>query len=462
MSTVLLLNQPTTGHLNVMLTMALQMRDEGHKVRFLIPGKKVKLDPPFQVLKDAMSLPKTIARHGIPVDVILPPITALIKGIRVPYTSGYKEFSLVVGLASIGTAYYVKSILKYLESIKPDVLVSDFAFFPAHFAAELMDIPCAVIYHSGLPFKGSLIPPFASGLPIGAVPDELYRQHEQRERAVLRRLDEKLNRARQKFGLPPNPPDILRRPYSKWLNLVVSSQAIEAPRDNLTANTLYIGPCFTKRKNLPDICFPFGNLKSDRFKVYVSLGTVFNNKPEVFRKIMHALDHPDYQVVISAGGAYRKLIKRQIPNNVMLYPSVPQIDLLPNVDLVIGHGGHNSTNETLATGKPLIIMPIGGEQTDNASRVEYLGVGLRLNIMDFNAQELRQKVEQIKNNPGFQQRASLLKEAIAQTDGCSTSSGCIQWLAYHRRPLTRPEGFPITITRENFHDLMSGVPGQRR
>jgi MGT family glycosyltransferase len=437
------------------------MRDDGHKVRFLIPGKKSNLDPPFQVLKDALSLPKTIARHEIPVDVILPPITALIKGIRVPYTSGYNEFSLVIGLASIGTAYYVKRILKYLESIKPDALVSDFAFFPAHFAAECANIPCAVIYHSGLPFRGSLIPPFASGLPIGAVPDELYRRYEQQERSILRRLDDQLNRARQKLGLSPNPPDILRRPYSKWLNLVVSTQAIEAPRDNLTPNTLFIGPCFAKRKNLPDNCFPFENLKSDRCKVYVSLGTVFNNKPQVFRKIMQALDHPDYQVVISAGGAYRNLIKHQIPNNVMLFPSVPQVDLLPNIDLVIGHGGNNSTNETLAAGKPLIVMPIGGEQMDNASRVEYLGVGLRLNIMNFNAQELRQKVEQIKNNPGFQQRALLLKEVIAQTDGCSTSSTCIQWLARNRSPLSRPEGFPVTITRENLNDLLSVVHRSR-
>jgi MGT family glycosyltransferase len=460
MSTVLFLNQPTTGHLNVLLTIALQMRDDDHKVQFLIPGKKIALDPPFQVLKDAMSLSKTIERHGISVDVILPPITTLIKAIRVPYTSGYNEFSLVVGLSSIGAAYYTKRILKFLTSIQPDVLVSDFAFFPAYFAAELADIPCAVIYHSGLPFKGSLIPPFASGLPIGAVQDELHRQYEQREHAILKRLDDRLNRARQKFGLPPNPPDILRRPYSKWLNLVVSTQAIEAPRDNLTANTLYIGPCFAKRMNLPDIDFPFENLKNDLFKVYVSLGTVFNNKPQVFRKIMHALDHPDYQVIISAGGAYKRLIKYQIPDNVMLFPSVPQVDLLPHIDLVIGHGGNNSTNETLSAGKPLIVMPIGGEQMDNASRVEYLKVGLRLNIKDFTAQELRQKVDQIKNNPGFQQRASLLKEAIAQTDGCSTSSACIQWLTRHRRPLNRPEGFPITITKDNLHDLLSVVPGQ--
>jgi UDP:flavonoid glycosyltransferase YjiC (YdhE family) len=40
--------------------------------------------------------------------------------------------------------------------------------------------------------------------------------------------------------------------------------------------------------------FPFEKLRADKFKVYASLGTVFNNKPDVFRKIMDALNGPEY------------------------------------------------------------------------------------------------------------------------------------------------------------------------
>lgn len=119
--------------------------------------------------------------------------------------------------------------------------------------------------------------------------------------------------------------------------------------------------------------FPFDRLRPDLYKVYVSLGTVFNNKPAVFRKIMQGLDRPEFQVIVSAGGAYPQLNRAARPANVLLFPSVPQVDLLPRVDLVIGHGGNNSTNETLAAGKPLLVLPVGGEQGDNASRVQYCG-----------------------------------------------------------------------------------------
>lgn len=109
----------------------------------------------------------------------------------------------------------------------------------------------------------------------------------------------------------------------------------------------------------------------DKFKIYVSLGTVFNNKPEVFRTIMRALDVPDYQVIISAGGAYRKLHKSAIPENAIVYRNVPQISLLKKIDLFISHGGNNSINEALSSGKPIIVMPVGGEQADNANRIVY-------------------------------------------------------------------------------------------
>lgn len=47
------------------------------------------------------------------------------------------------------------------------------------------------------------------------------------------------------------------------------------------------------------------------------------------------------------------------------------------------------TNEALAVGKPLIVVPIGGKQGDNAQRVGYLGAGLRVDVSLLTAQLIR-------------------------------------------------------------------------
>ncbi len=451
MSKILFINQPSVGHLNTLLNIALQMKEDGHECSFLIPGIE-NTNSKISIIQTAALIPGIVKKAGLAVDIINPPLVSAVLSFFLPFLSGYNELMLAMELASTGVEQYTKSVLKYIEKNKPDMLVVDFSFFAGYLASEVMNIPCAIIYHSGLPFKGELIPPFGSGLPIGKNAQTLRNTFFRREQFMLSRLDKRIAKVRSKFGLVSSEKEMLYTPYSKWLNLLTSAEVIEAPRDSLTDTTYFIGPCFAKRKgNLNN--FPFDQLHKDKYKIYVSLGTVFNNKPNVFRKIMSALNYPEYQVIVSAGGAFDKLMQGSNPNNAMIFPSVPQVDLLPHIDLVIGHGGNNTTNETLAAGKPLIIMPVGGEQGDNASRIEYLGAGLRVDINNFDERELKNKVDKIRTTQDFKNRVLELKEALGKTNGAKTSSALIAWVAKTKKPLIRPKGFPLTVTIDNYLEL---------
>jgi len=118
------------------------------------------------------------------------------------------------------------------------------------------------------------------------------------------------------------------------------------------------------------------------------------------------------------------------------------------VDAVISHGGNNTVNETLAAGKPLLVMPVGGEQGDNAGRVEYLGVGLRADIRKSTSREIGAKVNRLIEEPTFHQRAKEIAKALALTEGPVTAARFIEHVVQNRRPLLRPEGYPLTVTRE--------------
>jgi MGT family glycosyltransferase len=457
-SKALFLNQPSVGHLNTLLSIATQMKEDGHHVRFLIPGLRTPRTG-IQILDTAAALPDTIRRNGIDVDLIRPPLGVIWSGLFLPLKSGYAEVVYAVGLMAKGIVPYTRRILRFLEGDRPEVIVSDFAFPAAGLAAEITSIPFAVLYHSGLPFHGEGVPPFGSGLPIGAGPEETA-EFARQETGMLANLNTRINAARRTFGLDPLTHEFLRRPYSPWLNLVASVEAAEAPRQHLPANTLFIGPCFGRRPSQSE--FPWDRLRADCFKIYVSLGTVFNNKPDIVRKILSALDSPDTQVIVSAGGAFQSLQQGPVPGNALLFKSVPQVELLPRIDLFISHGGNNSINEALAAGKPIIVLPIGGEQGDNAARIVYLGVGRRLDIHRFHEQQLRATVAEIRTQPTFRQRATEIRHAIGTTAGLLTASRCIDWLGRNRRALDRPEGSALTITPEDWPTLLKDSAGPQR
>jgi MGT family glycosyltransferase len=427
------------------------MQDDGHDVRFSVPVIH-ETRTNIQILDTGLAIPNRIKRNGLICELI-PPHPSLVWGaIGLPYKSGHNEVIHAFNMFSKGLEHYTRHILNLIEKYHPDVLVTDFAFPATSIAADITKIPYVVIYHSGLPFRGKGIPPFGSGLPIGSDHKSFANKYIEKENQLLNNFDRRVNKARQAFGLPPAEPDVLRRPYSHWLNIIASADCMEAPRENLTQNTFFVGPCFGERVEIDE--FSFDLLRSDKFKIYVSLGTVFNNKPDVFLKIMRTLDTPDYQVIVSAGGAYQTLQKSVMPQNATVFKSVPQIGLLPKIDLFISHGGNNSINEALSSGKPIIVMPVGGEQADNASRVIYLGVGKRVDIANFSEKQLLDVVEEIRKTPTLQERALTIMNSLKLTQGVVTASRCIAWVASKKQPLNCKNDIPSTITPDHLEQLL--------
>lgn len=88
------------------------------------------------------------------------------------------------------------------------------------------------------------------------------------------------------------------------------------------------------------------------------------------------------------------------PSKFLISDWLPQDDILahPNVKLFVTHGGLLSCTESIHHGKPIVGIPIFGDQQLNMARVEQSGWGLRVNYVDLDEETFSNALTEVLGN----------------------------------------------------------------
>ena len=149
----------------------------------------------------------------------------------------------------------------------------------------------------------------------------------------------------------------------------------------------FLGPSIYERK-----ADAFNFVKGKNPIVYISLGTIAKGTVSFFQNCIDAFRDESIDVVISVGEKVDAGKLKNIPSNIYIYNSVPQLEVLKMADVFVTHGGMNSVSEALVYGTPMVVIPIASDQPVNARCVERLGVGMRLEYSDVTKDTLKEYV----------------------------------------------------------------------
>ena len=124
---------------------------------------------------------------------------------------------------------------------------------------------------------------------------------------------------------------------------------------------------------------PAGVVGRDKSRplVYLTLGTAFGDEG-VLKRAIGGLARLDADVIVAAGPTVDPASLGEVPGNVRVEAWVPQVELLPHVDLVVHHGGSGTTMGAFGAGLPQLVLPQGADQFTNAAAVVAAGVGVQL------------------------------------------------------------------------------------
>jgi UDP:flavonoid glycosyltransferase YjiC (YdhE family) len=98
--------------------------------------------------------------------------------------------------------------------------------------------------------------------------------------------------------------------------------------------------------------------------------------------------------------------------NTVLAPSAPHDAVMREASLVVTHGGHGTVMRALTHQRPMLIIPHGRDQDENAIRVTERGAGLKLPATS-SVMQLEIAVQQLLQDPSFAEAARKLGSAIA-------------------------------------------------
>jgi UDP:flavonoid glycosyltransferase YjiC (YdhE family) len=87
--------------------------------------------------------------------------------------------------------------------------------------------------------------------------------------------------------------------------------------------------------------------------------------------------------------------------------------LLARAAAIVTHAGHGTTLRALRAGVPIVALPMGRDQNDNAARIEYHGAGLRLDP-SASSQSIAAALRRVIEEPHFAANEQRLSYALSR------------------------------------------------
>ncbi len=349
---ILFVSNPLRGHVNTMLALALAARDAGHQVAFA----------------SGPDLQPVIERHGLPAWPVGPTHAQL---------GGSRQASWLDYFAR-SAAGRAAELLARAHAWRPELVVHEDTEFAGALVAARSGAR-QVVHGLGL------MPSAQSWAAFGGRLDALGRDFG---------LPDLAERVRGAVYLNVSPPALQGSDVPVWPRALPLRHGAGMPSPG---------------ERLPEAL----DALPHRETIHLTLGTVFNDAPEVLRSAIAGLSALPFNLVVTIGpGAERARFGPQ-PPHVLIEPYLPHALLLARCRLVVSQGGAGAMLGALAHGLPQLLLPQGGDQFDNARAGERAGVALALSAPQVSAANVRDAALRLLTEPAFALAARAVAAEIA-------------------------------------------------
>jgi MGT family glycosyltransferase len=393
MTKLLFFNVPATGHVNPTLPVTAELIRRGAQlITYNTEAYRAKVVPTGAEFRP---YPEIVERTFAGLDGSQPMLSA-------------RRFAeLCVAL--------LPEMMRIVEAEQPDALLFDSMCSWGALAGRLSGVPTVssmalLVMTPGSIAAAGLLPQMI-GYLLTSVPH-------------LRAYAASARQFRRAYGVSlPSPPDFLNQPGT--ITVSYTSAEVQPGAQALGESYKFVGPIIAPRD---DGSFPFERLDA-RPLIYISLGTLVNDRPDFYRACLQAFGGGDQQVVMVVPSRIDASTLGDIPPNFIIRSYVPQLELFPRTALCISHGGMNTVQEALTFGVPLVLVPQQLEQRMNAARFAQIGAAITLRNPSPDAHTLASAARRALGDARLKTRAEQIGAGLRAAGGAQLAADEILRLA---------------------------------
>jgi MGT family glycosyltransferase len=341
--------------------------------------------------------------------------------------SDTEGIGMVAGFLAGTAQAYAEDTIEELRRAPADLLVCFDMLLGPMLGAEAIGQKLALLgtMISFFPLPG--IAPLGSGLGIARTEADRTRQESLRTEinAIFDSALPALNAARAHFGLSPldHLADQCNAASVHWLG---TAQAFDFEHAVLRPNMRYAGPLLGD----PHWAEPWQSpWEPDDVRPLVLAGfsTSFQNHAGVLQRVIDAAASLPVRLLVTLGGSIAPSELTPAANTVVVR-SAPHLEVLKEASLVVTHGGHGTVMAALVHRVPMLVIPHGRDQGDNAARIAERGAGLTV-VRTASTADIHAALARLISEPGFKTAAVTLGDAVDAERRASTLIADLEALA---------------------------------
>jgi MGT family glycosyltransferase len=141
---------------------------------------------------------------------------------------------------------------------------------------------------------------------------------------------------------------------------------------------------------------------SDRTLVYATLGTVFNlESGDLLDRLAVALDRCGRDALLTVGPHVDVTRLAAVAPSVRIESFADHSEVFSAAAAIVFHGGSGTLVDAVTMGVPVVALPMGADQPDNADRCTELGIGIVLDPLAAPAEEIADAIDRVIDEPRF-------------------------------------------------------------